>query len=90
MPAFGKNNGNDELNGFGSDGVEYAKKSEKSKKLSKSRKSKSEKLAKSKKLSKSKNLPKFYAKKAEISFLTPDARIAFNYLQLAFTKAPIC
>ena len=57
-------------------------------KLSKTRKlSKSQKLAKSrKKLFKSGNLSNFNAKKNEPSFLTPDARMTFNYLWLAFTK----
>ena len=55
----------------------------------KSRKSKSQKLAKSKKPSKSGNSPNFDAKKAGPSFLTPEARSAFNRLRLAFTEAPI-
>ena len=42
-----------------------------------------------KNLSKSQNLPKFNAKKNKLSFLTPKARIAFNRLQLVFTKALI-
>ena len=60
-------------------------------KLSKTRKlSKSQKLVKSKKkLSKSGNLPNFDIKENGPNFLTPHAKIAFNYLQLAFTKAPI-
>ena len=52
--------------------------------------SKSQKSAKSgKNLSKSGNLPNFGAKKAGLSFLTPKARAAFNYLWLAFTEALI-
>ena len=60
-------------------------------KLFKTRKlSKSQKLAKSKKkLSKSGNLLNFDTKKNKPSFLTPDARIAFSYLRLVFTKASI-
>ena len=60
-------------------------------KLSKTRKlSKSQKSAKSrKKLSKSENLPNFYTKKDGPSFLTSDAKMVFNHLQLAFTKASI-
>ena len=57
----------------------------KSKKLSKSQKS-----AKSKKeLSKSGNSPNLDAKKNELSFLIPNARITFNYLWLTFIKALI-
>ena len=60
-------------------------------KLSKTGKlSKSQKSAKSrKKSSKSGNLPNFDAKENGPSFLTPDARTAFNHLWLAFTKNPI-
>ena len=58
----------------------------KSQKLSKLGKSKCEK---SKKLLKSRNSPNFDLIKAELSFLTPGAREAFNCLWLAFTKAPI-
>ena len=46
-------------------------------------------MAKSKKLSKNGNSPNFDAKKAGPSFLTPEARAAFNRLRLAFTEAPI-
>ena len=55
---------------------------EKYRKLLKTRKlSKSQKSAKSrKKLSKSENLPNFNVKKNKPSFLTSDARMAFNYL----------
>ena len=81
----------------GSDGVgsvEIAKKSGKSKsqkttksrKLSKSGKSKGEK---SKNPSKSGNSPNFDTKDSGSSFLTPEARSAFNHLWLAFTKALI-
>ena len=54
--------------------------------MSKSGKSKSKK---SKNLSKSGNLPNFDTKNSGQSFLTPKARLAFNRLRLAFTKAPI-
>ena len=61
------------------------RKSSKSQKLFKSRK-----LAKSrKKLSKSGNLSNFDTKENRSSFLTSDAKTAFNYLWLAFTKALI-
>ena len=85
-PAFERNNGNSEVNGFGSDGVKYAKKSGKSKgqKISKS-----QNLAKFKKLSKSGNSLNFDAKNSGPSFLTPEARAAFNRLRLAFIKASI-
>ena len=93
-PASGRNDGNNEVNKFGGDGVEHAKKSEKSKgqksaksrKLSKSEKSKGEK---SKKLPKIGNTLNFDAKNTGPSFLTPKARSAFNRLRLAFTKALI-
>ena len=79
---------------YGSDGVEIAKKSEKSKgqklaksqKMSKSRKSKSKK---SKKLLKSGNSSNFDVTEAGPSFLIPDAKINFNCLCLAFIKVPI-
>ena len=74
------------------DGVEGGDKLiEKYKKLSKTRKLfKSQKLAKSrKKLLKNKNLPHFDAKENGPSFLTLDARTAFNHLWLTFTKTPI-
>ena len=86
-PAFGRNNGNGEVDEIGGDDVEHAKKSGKSKgqKTSKSRKS-----AKSgKNSSKSGNLPNFGATESGPSFLTPEARSAFNRLRLAFTEAPI-
>ena len=59
--------------------------------LSKTRKlSKSQKSAKSgKKLSKSENLSNFGAKKNGPSFLTLDARMAFNHLWLTFIEALI-
>ena len=100
-PALGKNNGNrliseknnsdSEVNRFGGNNVEYAKKLGKLKalKLSKSRKSKSENSAKSKKPSKSDNFPNFSAKEAEPSFTNSNARTVFNYLWLAFTEASI-
>ena len=40
-------------------------------------------------MSKSGNLPNFDAKENGPSFLTPNARTAFNHLRLAFTKASI-
>ena len=86
-PAFRRNDGNGEIDGFDGDGVEHAKKSEKSKgqKTSKSRK-----LAKSEKnLSKSGNSPNFGTTEAGSSFLNPGARKTSNRLRLAFTKAPI-
>ena len=64
----------------------------------KTRRSENQKLAKfqklsksekSKKPSKSRNLHNFDAIKAGPSFLTPETRITFNYLWLAFTKGPI-
>ena len=58
-------------------------------KSSKSRNSKGKKSAKSKKLSKSGNSPNFDATEAGSSFLTPEAKSAFNRLWLAFTEAPI-
>ena len=100
-PASGRNNGDGEVDGVGvsGNGVEHAKKSEKtskSQKLSKSGKSKGEKtskfwnLAKSgKKLSKSGNSTNSNATEDGSKFLTPDARTAFNRLRLAFTEAPI-
>ena len=90
-PASGRNDGDGEVDGFGGDGVEHAKKSGKSKgqKSSKSGNSEGKKSAKSKKPSKSGNSPNFNAKKAGPGFLTPEARSAFNRLWLAFTEAPI-
>ena len=86
-PASGRNDGDGEVDGFGGDGVEHAKKSGKSKGQ---KTSKSQKSAKSgKDSSKSGNLPNFSATEAGPSFLTPGAREAFNYLWLAFTEAPI-
>ena len=61
----------------------------KTRKLSKSGNLKGKKLAKSKKPSKSGNSPNFNATEAGPSFLTPKAKIAFNRLRLAFTKALI-
>ena len=63
-----------------------SQKSAKSRKLSKSRKSKGEK---SKKPSKSRNLPNVNAKDSGPSFLSLEARSAFNYFRLDFTKALI-
>ena len=90
--ASKRNDGNNKIDGFGS--IKHVKKSGKLKdkklakpqKLSRSGKSKSKK---SKKLSKSGNSPNFYAKNSGPSFLIPEARLAFNCLWLAFTKAPI-
>ena len=72
------------------------KKLSKSRKLSKLKKSKSKKTSKSqnlakseKKLSKNGNSTNFNTTKDRLKFLTPNARIAFNRLWLAFTKAPI-
>ena len=86
-PASGRNDGNGEVDGFGGDGVEHAKKSRKSKgqKMSKSQKS-----AKSgKNSSKSENSPNFGATESGPSFLSPKARLAFNRLRLAFIEALI-
>ena len=86
-PASGRNDGDGEVDGFGGDGVEHAKKSGKSKgqKMPKFRK-----LSKSgKNSSKSGNSPNSGATETGPSFLTPEARSAFNHLWLAFTKAPI-
>ena len=58
-------------------------------KSAKSGNSKGKKLAKSKKPLKSGNSPNFGATKPGPSFLTPEARSAFNCLRLAFTEAPI-
>ena len=93
-PTLGRNDGDNEVDEFGGDGVEHAKKSRKSKgqksakawKLSKLKKSKGKK---SKKPPKSRNSSNFDTKNTEPSFLTPEARSAFNHLRLAFTKAPI-
>ena len=75
------------------DGLKYVepkiRKSAKSLKLSKSRNSKGKNSAKSKKPSKSRNSPNFDVTEAGPSFLTPEAKTAFNRLWLAFTKAPI-
>ena len=80
-----------EVGGFegGDESIEKCRKSSKTGKLSKSGNSKGKKLAKSKKPSKSGNSPNFDAKEAGPSFLTPEARSAFNRLRLAFTEAPI-
>ena len=79
-PASKKNNGDNEIDRFGVGGndMKYAKKSGKSKS---EKTSKSQNLAKSgKKLSKSGNLTNFDATKVGPKFLTPNTRIAFNYL----------
>ena len=93
-PVSGRNDGNSEVDRFGGDGVEYAKKSGNSKgqKLAKSRKSSKSgksKGEKSKKSPKSRTSPNFNAEDTGPSFLTPEARSAFNRLRLAFTEAPI-
>ena len=88
-------NGDGEVIGFdigGGGDNELAKKLgklSKGLKLSKLGNSKRKNSAKSKKPSKSENLLNFDAKEADSSFLTPEARAAFNRLRLAFTKAPI-
>ena len=64
----------------------WSQKFAKSQKLSKSGKSKGKK---SKKPSKNGNSPNFDAKNSGLNFLTPKARLAFNLLQLVFTKALI-
>ena len=92
--ASGRNNGDGGVDKFGSDCVEHAKKSGKSKepKLAKSQKlSKSGKCKgkKSKKQSKSENSHIFGVTEFEPSFLTPKARLAFNYLRVSFMAAPI-
>ena len=84
-PVSGRNDGN--VNRFGDDGVEHAKKSGKSKSQ---KTSKSQKSAKSgKNSSKSGNLPNSGATEAGPSFLTPGAKEIFNRLRLIFTKTPI-
>ena len=86
-PAFERNDDNGEVDRFGSDGVEYTKKSGKSKGQ---KTSKSQKLVKlGKNLSKSGNSPNFGNTETGPSFLTPGARETFNRLRLAFIKAPI-
>ena len=60
-----------------------------SQKLAKSQKLSKSKNEKSKKPSKSRNSPNFDTTKAGPSFLTSQARAAFNRLRLAFNKAPI-
>ena len=86
-PASRRKYGDGEVDGFGSDNVEYAKKSGKSKGQ---KTSKSQKSVKSRKnLSKSGNSSNFGATETGLSFLTLGAREAFNHLRLAFTKAPI-
>ena len=69
--------------------IEKCEKLLKTGKLSKSGNSKGKKLAKSKKPSNSGNSPNYDTTEAGLSFLTPEARAAFNRLRLAFTKAPI-
>ena len=86
-PIYSKNNSNGEVDKFdiSKNGVEHAKKSGKSKSK---KTSKSWNLAKlKKKLSKSGNSTNFNTIKAGPKFLTPNARIAFNCLRLAFTEA---
>ena len=80
--GFDVNDGNEEL-------VKKSGKSSKGLKLSKPGNSKGNKWAKFKKPSKNGNSPNFNAKKAGPSFLTPETRVAFNRLRLAFTKALI-
>ena len=94
-PAFRKNDSNNKVNrfGVGRNGVKHAKKS---RKLFKSGKSKSKKMSKSrnlaksgKKLSKSGNSTNFDATEDGPKFLILNTRTTFNYLRLAFIKAPI-
>ena len=99
--ASRKNDGNGEVNRFdiSGNGVKHVKKSGKmseSRKLSKSRKSKSEKTFKSQNLAKSRkksskigNSTHFDVTEVGPKFLTPNTRIAFNRLRLAFTEVPI-
>ena len=86
-PASGRNDGDSEIDRFGGDGVEPAKKSQKSKGQKTSKSQKSSKPGKNS--SKSGNLRNFGNTEFGPSFLTPKARSAFNRLWLAFTKAPI-
>ena len=88
----------DEVDGVegGDESIEKCGKLSKTGKSSKSQKSKSEKTSKSqnsaksgKKSSKSGNSTNFDAMEDGPKFLTPDARIAFNHLRLAFTEALI-
>ena len=84
-PASGRNDG--DVDRFGGDGVEHARKSGKSKGQ---KTSKSQKSAKSgKNSSKSGNLPIFGAMESGSSFLTLKTRSSFSRLRLAFTKTPI-
>ena len=94
-PASKNNDSDGEVEGFdvSENGIKYIKKS---RKLFKSRKSKSKKMSKSrnlaklgKKLSKSGNSTNSNATKDGSKFLTPNAKIAFNRLRLAFTKTLI-
>ena len=86
-PTSGRNDGNGEVDRCGGDGVEHAKKSGK---LKGQKTFKPQKSAKSRKnSSKSGNLPNFCATEPGPSFLTSEARSAFNRLRLAFTKALI-
>ena len=68
------------ISGGGKELVKKLEKLSKGLKLSKSRNLNGKKLAKSKKPSKSGNSPNSDAKKADSSFLTPKARVAFNRL----------
>ena len=90
-PTSEKNDSNNELDRFGDDAVEHTKNSRKSKgkKSAKSRKLSKSKDKKLKKPSKSRNLLNFNATMTGPSFLTFDAKIAFNCLWLAFIEAPI-
>ena len=92
--VFRKNNGNSEVDKFGGNVMEYAKKSGKSKgqklaksqKLSKLGKSKGKK---SKKPFKIGNAPNFDVTETGSNFLIFGARETFNYLRLVLTKALI-
>ena len=87
MPIFEKNNGDGMIVRLSSE--KLAKKSEKSRNLSKFHKLKSKKLAKSKKPSKSWNSSKFNVEETGLSFLTPNTKMVFNCLYLAFIEALI-
>ena len=93
--AFRKNVNDDKVDRFdiSRNSIKYVKKSAN---LFKLRKSKNKKMSKSwnlaksgKKLSKNENLTNFNTIAARLKFLIFNARITFNYLQLAFIKAPI-
>ena len=94
-PASRRNNGDGKVDEFsvGGNNVEHVKKLRKLSKsgqLKSKKTSKSRNLAKSeKKLSKSGNLTNFDTIEVWPKFIIPDARTAFNRLQLAFTESLI-